>query len=77
MIKIVPDRPAPYVAPVRVGFRQEPRPVAGARWLLNGRPVSDAESFSWRFGDSGNYRVTLESARGDVLAEHVIWVTER
>ena len=76
-IKIVADKAPPFHRPVNVTFRQEPQPVAGARWYLDGRAISDAEAFTWRFDETGEYRVTLKSSRGDVLAGYPIRVTDR
>ncbi len=64
---IVPDQKPPFTSSATITFHQEPAPVAGARWSLAGRPMSDAATFAWRFEDGVSHKVTLKSKAGKEL----------
>lgn len=75
-LQIVPDPPPPYGVSAAVVFRQEPRPIAGARWYVDGRRVSDQETLTYRFRDEKTYEIALKAAGGAVLAIHEVRVAE-
>ncbi len=77
LVKIVPDQAPPWTAPATVVFRQQPQPLPGGRWFLDGRRMSDNESFSWRFDNPGEYRVVLKTERDVFVADYEVSIGAR
>ncbi len=76
-VEIVPDRSPPFDTASAVKFRQEPRPVTGARWYVDGRYASGAASFSRQFQERRIYQVALRGRDGEVLATYEVQVEDQ
>ncbi len=71
-VEIVPDKAPPFDLPATLTFRQEPRPISGARWYVDGSYASSGQTLTREFLEAGSYDVILQSNQGEVLARYEV-----
>ncbi len=73
--RIVVEPAPPYEeTPVTIDFTQDPEPISGAVWWLDGRRMTNAEVFFWTFGEAGSHQVELRDVAGEPLATRQVRV---
>ncbi len=75
-VEIVPDKEPPFVVPASLTFRQQPRPIRGARWYVDDAYASSAQTLTREFLEQRPYDVALKSSGGQVLASYEVVLEE-